>query len=95
MFFIFVPCVLSSVAIVFESSVSSEMVPALKVNSLQKGVSHEVGCAVAGGQFFSSVPSQVVLVYCCCGLKEVVTDQLSDFFGRFSYVLVPFMAMVL
>lgn len=38
MFFIFVPCVLSSVAIVFESSVSSEMVPALKVNSLQKRI---------------------------------------------------------
>ncbi len=38
MFFRFVPFGFNSVEILFESSVSSEMVPALKVNSLQKRI---------------------------------------------------------
>ncbi len=38
MFFRFVPFVLDSVDILFGSSVSSEMVPVLKVNSLQKRI---------------------------------------------------------
>ena len=38
MLFWFVPFVLDSVDIIFASSVSSEMVPAWKVNSLQKRI---------------------------------------------------------
>ncbi len=36
--------------------------------------------------------TQVVFVYCCCGM-EVVTDPLSDYFWGVGLVLVPFMAI--